>query len=185
MPEQDRPNLRWYTVRAHRPEASEIDVDIVTHGDSGPGSAWACAAQVGDRAGYRSGGALYRGHECTGRMLIVADETALPAVAAIIEQHPDVVERATIHLEVADKAALTAYDFGGAEPHVHVRGDAEPGTAVLPVLRDAQLKDVFYAWICGESGMVTEGRRHLVKTVGIDRRQVLFSGYWKLGQERG
>lgn len=185
MPEGDRPDLRWYTVRAHHPEMSTIDVDIVTHGDSGPGSAWACAAQVGDRAGYRSGGALYRGHECEGRMLIVADETALPAVAAIMAQHPDVKDRATIHLEVAHEDALTAYDFSGADAHVHVRGSADPGTAVLPVLHDAALKDVVYAWICGESGMVTEGRRHLVKTVGMDRRHVLFSGYWKLGQERG
>lgn len=187
MPEHDRPDLRWYTVRAHHPESSSIDVDIVTHGDSGPGSAWACSAQVGDRAGYRSGGALYRGHECSGRMLIVADETALPAVAAIMAQHPDVVNRTTIHVEVAEEAALTAYDFGRADAHVHVhvRGDADPGTVVLPALHDAPLDDVVYAWVCGESGMVTEGRRHLVKTVGLDRRNVLFSGYWKLGQERG
>ncbi|KGN31705.1 side tail fiber protein [Knoellia sinensis KCTC 19936] len=185
MPEGDRPNLRWYTVRAHHPESSTIDVDIVTHGDSGPGSAWAMNAKAGDRAGYRSGGALYRGHECDGPMLIVADETALPAVAAIIEQHPDFVDRSTIHVEVTDRAALTAYDFGRAAVHVHVRGDVAPGTSVLPALRDAQLGDLAYAWVCGEAGMVTEVRRHLVKSVGLDRRNVLFSGYWKLGQERG
>lgn len=36
MPEGERPALRWYTIRAHRPEAGEIDVDVVRHGDSGP-----------------------------------------------------------------------------------------------------------------------------------------------------
>lgn len=95
------------------------------------------------------------------------------------------VGRATIHVEVADEAVLTAYALGGADVKVHVRTDGIPGSVVLPALRDAQPGDVVHAWICGQSGMVTEGRRHLVKGVGVDRRQVLFSGYWKLGQERG
>ena len=185
MPEGERPDLRWYTIRAHHAVNRTIDVDIVTHGDSGPGSAWACAAQVGDRVGFRSGGALFRGHECDGPMVLVADETALPALAAIVDAHPTVLDRATIHVEVADAAVLAAYAFGGADVTVHVRTDGVPGSAVLPALRDAELARSAYAWICGESGMVTEGRRHLVKAAGVDRRQVLFSGYWKLGQERG
>lgn len=185
MPESERPDLRWYTIRAHHAFNRTIDVDVVTHGDSGPGSAWACAAQVGDRVGFRSGGALFRGHECDGPMVLVADETALPALAAILDAHPEVVARATIHVEVADRAVLAAYAFGGADVHVHDRTDGVPGSAVLPALRAADLGDIAYAWLCGESGMVTEGRRQLVRHAGADRRHVLFSGYWKLGQQRG
>lgn len=185
MPEGERPHLRWYTIRAHHAVNRTIDVDIVTHGDSGPGSAWACAAQPGDHVGFRSGGALFRGHECDGPVLLVADETALPALAAIADAHPTVLDRATIHVEVADQAALTAYTFGAADLTVHVRTDGDPGSVVLPALRTAPLGDIVYAWVCGESGLVTDARRHLVKQVGVDRRQVLFSGYWKLGQERG
>ena len=51
MPESEQPGLRWYTVRALRRDEGELDVDIVTHGDSGPGSAWATTAAVGDTAG--------------------------------------------------------------------------------------------------------------------------------------
>ena len=40
IPEDVRPDLRWYTIRSHDRAAGRIDVDIVTHGDSGPGSAW-------------------------------------------------------------------------------------------------------------------------------------------------
>ena len=61
MPEGERPALRWYTIRAHRPEAGEIDVDVVRHGDSGPGSAWACRVGVGDEVGVRSAGSVYAG----------------------------------------------------------------------------------------------------------------------------
>lgn len=185
LPEGERPHLRWYTIRAHHALHRTIDVDVVTHGDSGPGSAWVCAAQVGDRVGFRSGGALFRGHEGDGPMVLVADETALPALAAIIDAHPEVVDRATIHVEVADRAVLAAYALGGADVHVHDRTDGVPGSAVLPALRGAELGHVAYAWLCGESGMVTEGRRLLVGEGGVDRRHVLFSGYWKLGHERG
>jgi NADPH-dependent ferric siderophore reductase len=38
-----------------------------------------------------------------------------------------------------------------------------------------------YAWIAGESGMVTALRRHLVRDLGLDRRQVAFMGYWRRG----
>jgi len=38
-----------------------------------------------------------------------------------------------------------------------------------------------YAWIAGESAMVTGLRRHLVRELGVDRRQVAFMGYWRRG----
>ena len=38
-----------------------------------------------------------------------------------------------------------------------------------------------YAWIAGESKVVTGLRRHLVNELGIDRRQVAFMGYWRRG----
>jgi NADPH-dependent ferric siderophore reductase len=41
--------------------------------------------------------------------------------------------------------------------------------------------DDLYAWIAGESTMVTGLRRALVKDLGIDRHQVAFMGYWRLG----
>lgn len=39
----------------------------------------------------------------------------------------------------------------------------------------------FYAWIAGESSMVTGLRRHLVRECGIHRGNVAFMGYWKQG----
>ena len=39
-----------------------------------------------------------------------------------------------------------------------------------------------YAWIAGEAGCVKELRRHLVRGVGIDRKQVAFMGYRRHGK---
>ena len=39
-----------------------------------------------------------------------------------------------------------------------------------------------YAWIAGESKVVTGLRRALVKDLGLDRHQVAFMGYWREGR---
>lgn len=41
--------------------------------------------------------------------------------------------------------------------------------------------DHLYAWIAGESRMVTTLRRALVSEVGVHRAQVAFMGYWRSG----
>ncbi|MFC4784519.1 siderophore-interacting protein [Nocardioides sp. MAHUQ-72] len=45
--------------------------------------------------------------------------------------------------------------------------------------------DGLYAWIAGESGVVTALRRALVGELGMDRRQVAFMGYWRRGVAMG
>ncbi|WP_377638991.1 siderophore-interacting protein [Oryzobacter terrae] len=186
--EDVRPDLRWYTIRAHDALAGRIDVDIVTHGDSGPGSAWTVRASVGDRAGFRASGALYRGLDLPGRQVLVADETAVPSVAAILEAlggpAAATARGVEVHVEVADPAVLGGYDLGAATVHVR-RG--VPGSAVVPAL-DTHLArggaPVVYAWACGETDLAAGARRALVRH-GVDRRRVYFCGYWKLGRARG
>lgn len=190
MPEDEQPGLRWYTIRSLRRREGEIDVDIVTHGDSGPGSAWATSVQVGDTAGFRSGGALYSSFD-EPRQLIVADETAVPALLAILEERsrrglPGLGEGIDAHVEVPSSTVLDGMEVPAAVT-VHERGADAPGTAVLAALVDspASTADVDYAWLCGESGLATSLRRHLVQQVGMDKRKITFSGYWKLGAARG
>lgn len=190
MPEDEQPGLRWYTIRSLRRREGEIDVDIVTHGDSGPGSAWATSVQVGDTAGFRSGGALYSSFD-EPRQLIVADETAVPALLAILEERsrrglPGLGEGIDAHVEVPSSTVLDGMEVPAAVT-VHERGSHAPGTAVLAALVDspASTADVDYAWLCGESGLATSLRRHLVQQVGMDKRKITFSGYWKLGAARG
>jgi NADPH-dependent ferric siderophore reductase len=41
--------------------------------------------------------------------------------------------------------------------------------------------DGLYAWIAGESKVVTGLRRALVSDLGLNRSQVAFMGYWRRG----
>lgn len=45
--------------------------------------------------------------------------------------------------------------------------------------------DRLYAWLAGESGVIADLRRHLVRDLGVDRRSVAFMGYWRRGRPGG
>jgi NADPH-dependent ferric siderophore reductase len=173
--EDVRPDLRWYTIRAHRPPAGEIDVDFVVHGDAGPGTRWARRAIAGDKAGFRAGGSAYR-PPASGSVLLAADETALPALSAILE-----VETRPVHVfvEVPDESYRVDLDVEWV-----FRRSGAPGSAVLQAIQGKALPTVEYAWACGESALATGVRRHLVKERGVDRKAIMFSGYWKVGSAR-
>ncbi|MFF7062253.1 siderophore-interacting protein [Pseudomonas sp. NPDC008258] len=98
LPPARRPPMRTYTIRALRREAMEVDVDFVLHGVNGPASAWATHAQVGDglqmvapNLAYEGdpGGYEWKPPQGVHNVLLVGDETALPAIAGILEQLAD------------------------------------------------------------------------------------------------
>ncbi len=115
LPEERRPVLRTYTVRAARPEVAEVDLDVVLHGTgdgpdgtAGPAATWAAQAAVGDpvvllgpdRPGRgRAWGVEWAPPATASRLLLAGDETALPAVGAILEALPP-GRRAVAVLEV-------------------------------------------------------------------------------------
>jgi NADPH-dependent ferric siderophore reductase len=95
-PERQLP-IRTYTVRALRPEVAEVDVDFVLHGATGPASAWAEQATVGDEVVLigpnahfpgPTGGFEWRPPADASCLLIAGDETAVPAICAIVESLP-------------------------------------------------------------------------------------------------
>jgi NADPH-dependent ferric siderophore reductase len=188
LPEDRRPDLRWYTIRASRPPAGEIDgeidVDFVLHGDTGPGSRWASSAEPGHEVGFRAGTATYAPPPGAGPRLLAADETALPALSAILET-TTAPSAGEVHafVEVPDESYRQPVRSEVAITWLYRGGDA-PGARLLPAVRAAALPVPDYAWLCGEAALASGLRRHLVRERGVDRRRVLFSGYWKLGQAR-
>jgi NADPH-dependent ferric siderophore reductase len=228
LPADDRGHMRTYTVRdvvGTGPD-TRLVVDLVLHlddGASGPGSRWAASARPGDRLVTMAPrrGAPYGGIEfapgSAERLLLVGDETAVPAVSAILEQLP-AGARGTAFLEVPVggdvldvdapvgvevvwlprdgaplgerlHAAVVAHLGAPAERPEVVPDEIDPDLWETPtysssgeaVVDEAPVHADLYAWIAGESGVVTGLRRHLVRGLGIDRRQVAFMGYWRQG----
>ncbi|GAB3301744.1 siderophore-interacting protein [Parasphingorhabdus pacifica] len=101
MPEEVRPTMRTYTVRAYRPEVAEIDIDFVLHGvddgHGGPASTWAAMSEPGDTVALlgpdrmgsgRMWGCEWNPPTTAKSFLLAGDETAVPAVASIVESLP-------------------------------------------------------------------------------------------------
>ncbi|QGW25434.1 iron utilization protein [Dietzia sp. DQ12-45-1b] len=195
-----RPELRWYTVRAHRPDDGEVDVDIVLHGDysdhsdhdhaaSGPGGRWAATVTPGDVAGFVEGNGLYSPTDPSGRQVFFADVTALPALSSILtspEPAPGVAalgSQATAHIEVDHDSDIHPIATG-ATVHWHVRDGGPPGLSIPRVLDGVAPGEISYAWICAEASLVQEARRFLIAQGGVAKELITFSGYWRQGEAR-
>lgn len=179
-----RPVMRTYTIRAARPQHSEVDFDIVLHGDSGPGSAWAERVQLGDRVAVFGAYAEYCPPEDADWQLLVGDETALPAIAAAAERLP-AGAYARIIVEVAEAAERqTLLSDAKLDVTWISRADTpENGEPLLvTAVREIELPPGHgYAWVAGEATAVTAVRRHLINDRGLTAEHITFMGYWRRG----
>lgn len=178
MPADTRPVMRNYTVRRIDHARGELDIDFVLHGDSGPASAWACAAAPGDRIGVLSDRSEYEPSDADWQLL-VGDETAVPAIAGILESLAPRT-KAIVYLEVA--GSFTRLDLtipAGVELAWLERG-AKRGAQVISSLRDVTFPEGKpYAWVAGESSLATSIRRYLVNERRLDKKHIYFCGYWR------
>ncbi|MGP4011293.1 siderophore-interacting protein [Streptomyces sp. 4N124] len=194
LPDDVRAVMRSYTLRALRREPDEIDIDFVLHGvepgaavPAGPASRWASRACAGDRvlllgpAVADNRAIRFRPPADTDLVVIWGDETAVPAVSAIVESLP-AGTRARVWLEVHHAGDIQdLVTEADADITWLVRAEGSP--MALDAVRADQLPPAErpYVWIAGESGCVKQLRRHFVGERGIDRRRVTFVGYWRQG----
>ena len=227
-PAAERGHMRTYTIRDVRGsgEQTTLVVDMVLHleGDLvGPGSTWASRAVPGDRIvvlaprrGYPYGGIEFTPAPGAD-LLLVGDETAVPAICTVLEQLPDDA-RGTAFLEVPVAADVQDVRRPAGVEVVWLAREGDPlgeglhdavaahlGIRRRPRSRWRPTRSTptcgrrrttpprarrsprrrcaggTYAWIAGESKVVTGLRRHLVNELGFDRRQVAFMGYWRRG----
>ncbi|TQL66774.1 NADPH-dependent ferric siderophore reductase [Nocardioides albertanoniae] len=239
IPDDERPRMRTYTIRSLEGEGIEkrLYVDFVLHpGAHGPGSDWAGSARPGDeilvvgpKLGEAYGGIEWLPGDAS-RLLLVGDETAVPAIVSILESLPaDATGTAFLEVPVAADVQEVSAPEGvnvtwlpregepvGAPSLAAVGGllgfEAKPDELATVLVVDPNLwetpvysssgetvtaachgtddgtdksaseaVDGRYAWIAGESRMVTALRRHLVNELEMPRKQVAFMGYWREG----
>ncbi len=142
LPDDRRNPFRTYTVRRVRPWAHELDIDLVVHSGPGPAARWLAAVRPGDevilvgpdaRSIHSHVGIDFRPGPAR-RLLLAGDETAAPAIAAILESLP---EGRTAHafVEVPDAEDRLPLDLPpGAELTWLPRLDAEVGSRLTPAV---------------------------------------------------
>ncbi|WP_406080841.1 siderophore-interacting protein [Micromonospora sp. NBC_00858] len=183
MPAELRPVVRNYTVRRLDAGRRELDIDFVLHGDGGPASAWARRAAPGDPIGVLSDGSDYAPPVDTEWQLLIGDETAMPAITAAVEALPPGTRAiALIEVGSTEHEIEVRTPAGVTLTWLHRGGTPAGGSAVvIRTLRELALPaGTPYAFVAGESAMVTTVRRHLCTERGMAKDRVYFCGYWKV-----
>ena len=152
LPNDNRPARRTYTIRYLRD--GEVDIDFVLHGDEGPASRWATHALPGNRLQIAApngqfehdfGGYEWRCPADVTKVLLIGDETALPAVAGILDELNAREDRPETHaiIEVPHKDDQIEVSLF---PELNVtwlvrNGASSAGDQMISAARDAKLPD--------------------------------------------
>ena len=187
---------RDYTVRTVTDDY--IDVDLVRH-DGGLAAAWAFNCRIGDKiqfAGPKTCGLIPEGIDW---YLLLADETALPAVARFLEEAaPGTRVRAFIEIpEVADKqdfdtqADVEVTWLVRADTCITVDGrERTPLPGFSPLLQQALREFEFwpgrpYVWASAETMTLIPIRKYLRRELGLPAEDVEIAGYWRRVENKG
>ena len=170
---------RRYTIRSARPDTGEFDLDVLLHGDW-PGSSWGATAAAGQEIAFQGPrGKLAltsaRWH------LLVGDESALPAIAAICQSLP-AHEAAMAVIEVREGSDELA--IARAQVRWVHRGGTAPGTPehLLPVLETARWPSGDgHGYLMGETRSMV-ALRAVLEARGLAHDAIFLKGYWNLGR---
>lgn len=180
--------MRDFTPRAFDPARRILTIDFALHA-SGPATTWATHARVGDTLdiGGPRGSTLVA--DDFDAYLLIGDESALPAIGRRVEGLRAGVHVTTI-VAIASRDErqdlTTAADW---RPLWVVRGESSPGEVGEVLWAIDQLLEAgwttsarrdTYAWVAGESSLVTAVRDRLL-AAGQDRAWIQARGYWKRG----
>ncbi len=177
LPGGERPIIRTFTPPLRQADATELVLMIVLH-EGGAASEWARAAQPGDAAALSGPG---RGHKISGAggYLLAGDETALPAIAQLLERLP-AAAAVDVHVEIATPDAelpLPGHAGPGVTWHVLPAG-APAGSTLVAAVEEASLDPAGQVWAAGEAAGMQRIRKLLARR-GFPRRQATVRGYWK------
>lgn len=142
----DAPHVRTYTVRRIDDAGTALDVDLVAHGTTSPSARWLAGVRPGDPMTIlgpdEASPGRFAGIEWNpgdaGSILVAGDETALPAIAGIVEQGAvPAGARVRIVVEAPDLRDLD--DLRAPEDWTVVRlgrpGDVPPGQLLSDAVR--------------------------------------------------
>jgi NADPH-dependent ferric siderophore reductase len=183
LPRDQRPFRRRYTVRRWDAALGELTLEVVVHGDTGPGAAWVTHARVGDALVFTGPAGGYRPDPAADWHLLVGDESALPAIAASLEAIPEAAP-VVVRLVCDGADHEIPLRSPGALDLVWLHRTGEPGDDDL--LADAVRQLTLpagrvHAFVHGEAGETRAVRRHLLADRGLDPAWLSCSPYWRRG----
>ncbi|MEU0379669.1 siderophore-interacting protein [Streptomyces cyaneofuscatus] len=168
---------RDYTPRRVDPEAGELHLDFVVHGD-GPAEAWSAAAREGDELWFVGPKSSLRLPERLDWIQLVGDETALPAIGRFLDERP-LDAPAHVLVTVSDESARQELALREGDTVTWVvaePGDAEALEAAVRALPVEAGEG--YVWAAAESRALLPVRRYLQRERKLPKDRLNVTGYW-------
>ncbi len=193
LPADKQPTVRTYTVRRVDPEARQITVDFVVHGEHGVAGPWAAAAKAGDTIHLMGPGGAYSPDPAADWHLFAGDEAGLPAISAALEAlPPTAVGKAFIEIAgPEDEVELTKPESvainwiyrGGRADLVGDDRAGDHAPLIEAVTTTPWLPGQVQVFIHGEAQAVMHNLRpYIRKERGVDAKWASISGYWRRGR---
>lgn len=170
----DALHLAVYTIRRVDPAAGSLTVEAFRHG-RGPTCDWLDAARPGDPLGLLGpgGGWLPPGRHLT----LAGDETALPAIARILDAAPPgTTGTALVETEAAEPGLPIAAP-PGIVLHLLSRARGERLEDTMSELDLGTAPDR-HVWFAAEKARAAAMRRDLRGRRGLSRGETTIAGYW-------
>ncbi len=180
--------VRTYTVRHHRPQAQEIDIDFALHGSaddakSGVANAWAQRCQEGDQVIWAGPGPIKLPTNTASWYAMAADMTGIPAATAALESlAEDATGWAVFEIPSPDDQQPVNAPQGIEVIWVVNADPCQPNGELLKRIQQLPWpnNDVGIL-VAGESKLVQEIRRHFIDAHDMPRKAMYTSPYWKIG----
>ncbi|MEM1104762.1 MAG: siderophore-interacting protein [Pseudomonadota bacterium] len=177
--------MRTYTIRHIRRDVSEIDVDIVAHGDLGRVGPWSRRTRPGDVIVISRCGSPKLITRGINRVLAAADLAGFPALAAGLETlSADVVVDAFVEIPtVEDRPPVEL--AGGARLNWIVNPHSnEPSADLIAAIKAAPPPDANTSvFVAAEFATVATLRADFRGEHGVNRDRLYASSYWKAGAD--
>lgn len=174
--------VRTYTPVRFDEGSQSLELQFVLHG-VGPASEWAERARPGDRLQVAGPGGRFELDESAAHWWLAADESAIPAVATLLEALP-ASATADVHIEVAD--ADDEITFTGAATTTvtwHHRSDPKAfGAELDAAARSAEIGDGARIWVACEAAAMRGIRRYFRDERGLPLSAMTTRGYWRAGE---
>lgn len=193
-------DVRLYTLRkaCSSIESDYINkgyMDIFTH-DSSPGSLWTASLNIGDVIFSRNESEDKHEHLSTGQCVLIADETAYPALAGILEcwdntKLPHIIilsqkqsEQAYFLEDSDNQHAIehtTNYLPKDAQIHRIICNYSEQGSKVIEILKGIDTIDA--TWGALENSSAKAVRYYLRNERNLSGKQNRIKGYWRADKD--
>jgi len=185
-----RPLTRVYTIRQFDTATGLMELDFIIHEGDAPAMHWLDAAKVGTSL-FLTGPRHHfvPDYSAEKNIAFFADDTAIPALYAILSQWPADETAKNRQVDVYIDCADAAYPdelprVEGISYHIHVRakGQATGKSGYLPTCAKAITnRHDWQIWVACEREEARAIRQHFVDNDGLSEDSIKAVGYWKLG----